>query len=170
MCERLKQTVLKTVIPERVSGVRIPLPPPDSSAGQRIVLCFQVNSPLLGAFYRFGEFDMGAELRALAKYPLFSLRGKSAVPFSQPTTGLNIDQPANIAPECQRSRAHVGMWLSIRERGSFRMAANPRGNSSQGRLFRSEEWRSEVILRAYIGVANVDFFRILVAFHRPTKL
>src|SRR5579864_933424 len=29
MCERLKQTVLKTVIPERVSGVRIPLPPPE---------------------------------------------------------------------------------------------------------------------------------------------
>jgi hypothetical protein len=28
----LKQTVLKTVIPERVSGVRIPLPPPDSCA------------------------------------------------------------------------------------------------------------------------------------------
>jgi hypothetical protein len=26
----LKQTVLKTVIPERVSGVRIPLPPPYS--------------------------------------------------------------------------------------------------------------------------------------------
>jgi hypothetical protein len=26
----LKQTVLKTVIPERVSGVRIPLPPPAS--------------------------------------------------------------------------------------------------------------------------------------------
>src|SRR3954454_13647433 len=30
MCERLKQTVLKIVIPERVSGVRIPLPPPSS--------------------------------------------------------------------------------------------------------------------------------------------
>jgi hypothetical protein len=30
MCERLKQTVLKTVIPERVSGVRIPLPPPET--------------------------------------------------------------------------------------------------------------------------------------------
>ena len=28
MCERLKQAVLKTAIPERVSGVRIPLPPP----------------------------------------------------------------------------------------------------------------------------------------------
>src|SRR6185437_547447 len=31
MCERLKQAVLKTAIPERVSGVRIPLPPPFSS-------------------------------------------------------------------------------------------------------------------------------------------
>src|SRR5260370_9109744 len=30
MCERLKQSVLKTDIPERVSGVRIPLPPPDT--------------------------------------------------------------------------------------------------------------------------------------------
>src|SRR5579859_1458646 len=29
MCERLKQAVLKTAIPERVSGVRIPLPPPE---------------------------------------------------------------------------------------------------------------------------------------------
>ena len=31
MCERLKQAVLKTAIPERVSGVRIPLPPPFKS-------------------------------------------------------------------------------------------------------------------------------------------
>jgi hypothetical protein len=30
MCEWLKQTVLKTVVPERVPGVRIPLPPPYS--------------------------------------------------------------------------------------------------------------------------------------------
>ncbi len=28
MCERLKQSVLKTDVPERVPGVRIPLPPP----------------------------------------------------------------------------------------------------------------------------------------------
>src|SRR5882724_10206127 len=39
MCERLKQTVLKTVIPERVSGVRIPLPPPDSLQ-LREMFCF----------------------------------------------------------------------------------------------------------------------------------
>ena len=31
MCERLKQAVLKTAILERVSGVRIPLPPPLTS-------------------------------------------------------------------------------------------------------------------------------------------
>jgi hypothetical protein len=28
MCEWLKQAVLKTAVPERVPGVRIPLPPP----------------------------------------------------------------------------------------------------------------------------------------------
>jgi hypothetical protein len=28
MCERLKQAVLKTAVPARVPGVRIPLPPP----------------------------------------------------------------------------------------------------------------------------------------------
>ena len=30
MCEWLKQAVLKTAVPERVPGVRIPLPPPAS--------------------------------------------------------------------------------------------------------------------------------------------
>jgi hypothetical protein len=30
MCERLKQAVLKTAVPERAPGVRIPLPPPAS--------------------------------------------------------------------------------------------------------------------------------------------
>jgi hypothetical protein len=30
MCERLKQAVLKTALPERVTGVRIPLPPPST--------------------------------------------------------------------------------------------------------------------------------------------
>jgi hypothetical protein len=30
MCERLKQAVLKTAVPERAPGVRIPLPPPNS--------------------------------------------------------------------------------------------------------------------------------------------
>jgi hypothetical protein len=31
MCERLKQAVLKTALPERVTGVRIPLPPPQGN-------------------------------------------------------------------------------------------------------------------------------------------
>src|SRR5437868_4316383 len=33
MRERLKRAVLKTAIPERVSGVQIPLPPPDCLLG-----------------------------------------------------------------------------------------------------------------------------------------
>ena len=35
MCERLKQAVLKTALPERVTGVRIPLPPPYSRVAVR---------------------------------------------------------------------------------------------------------------------------------------
>src|ERR1700733_6049413 len=34
MCERLKQAVLKTALPERVTGVRIPLPPPSRRSAQ----------------------------------------------------------------------------------------------------------------------------------------
>ncbi len=52
MCERLKQTVLKTVIPERVSGVRIPLPPPDSLQLRELFSDLPVNSPFFGAFRR----------------------------------------------------------------------------------------------------------------------
>ena len=35
MAERLMAAVLKTVVPERVSGVRIPLPPPDEARASR---------------------------------------------------------------------------------------------------------------------------------------
>jgi hypothetical protein len=36
MCERLKQAVLKTALPERVTGVRIPLPPPSTCRAVRV--------------------------------------------------------------------------------------------------------------------------------------
>ena len=42
MCERLKQAVLKTAVPERVPGVRIPLPPP------RSLNCRETLLPCLG--------------------------------------------------------------------------------------------------------------------------
>jgi hypothetical protein len=55
MCERLKQAVLKTAIPERVSGVRIPLPPPPNLIGGQ----------LFNGFYRTTsrilEFSSGAQ-------------------------------------------------------------------------------------------------------------
>src|SRR6476469_10458445 len=54
MCERLKQTVLKTVIPERVSGVRIPLPPPFSL---QIVQVFSFPSQSGTAFNRYEVHD-----------------------------------------------------------------------------------------------------------------
>jgi hypothetical protein len=50
MCERLKQTVLKTVIPERVSGVRIPLPPPCSLQLRELFSDFFQNGPIPGDF------------------------------------------------------------------------------------------------------------------------
>src|SRR5258707_13583716 len=50
MCERLKQTVLKTVIPERVSGVRIPLPPPDSLQLRESFSNFARIRPFSGLF------------------------------------------------------------------------------------------------------------------------
>jgi enoyl-CoA hydratase/carnithine racemase len=40
MCEWLKQAVLKTAVPERVPGVRIPLPPP------RSLKCRELPTPL----------------------------------------------------------------------------------------------------------------------------
>ena len=46
MCEWLKQAVLKTAIPERVSGVRIPLPPP--------VYCFSIDQIGTGAADELG--------------------------------------------------------------------------------------------------------------------
>src|ERR1700677_1071805 len=36
MCERLKQAVLKTALPERVTGVRIPLPTPSTCRAVRV--------------------------------------------------------------------------------------------------------------------------------------
>jgi hypothetical protein len=84
MCERLKQTVLKTVIPERVSGVRIPLPPPDSPQPRELF-----SDSLRIARFR-GLFALPKiKKRAPARqwnlcFGGFSLIGKSAVPFSMP--------------------------------------------------------------------------------------
>src|SRR3954462_13047029 len=53
MCERLKQAVLKTAVPERVPGVRIPLPPP-----VRINFYTYRFLSLLNADYRGGRFAL----------------------------------------------------------------------------------------------------------------
>ena len=45
MCERLKQAVLKTALPERVTGVRIPLPPPNKCPNFNLLLAFFSRVP-----------------------------------------------------------------------------------------------------------------------------
>src|SRR5438067_11039013 len=50
MCEWLKQAVLKTAVPERVPGVRIPLPPPDCPSSLHVDVFFGENMRLLLIF------------------------------------------------------------------------------------------------------------------------
>jgi hypothetical protein len=47
MCEWLKQAVLKTAVPERVPGVRIPLPPPRSLKCREIPLASRRNARIV---------------------------------------------------------------------------------------------------------------------------
>src|ERR1700733_2198734 len=53
MCEWLKQAVLKTAVPERVPGVRIPLPPPRSLNGREIPRSFPPKYAKHAHFSRF---------------------------------------------------------------------------------------------------------------------
>jgi hypothetical protein len=50
MRERLKRVVLKTTVPERVPGVRIPLPPPCSLGRRETGLHFPENRSKLPQF------------------------------------------------------------------------------------------------------------------------
>jgi hypothetical protein len=88
MCERLKQSVLKTDIPERVSGVRIPLPPPASTLSR-------VPSPAL----RDQDFGCGlplqpcfARLRSRPHSPQlenrYTRKGIGGSPARQPAANL----------------------------------------------------------------------------------
>jgi hypothetical protein len=53
MCEWLKQAVLKTAVPERVPGVRIPLPPPRSLYCREFLPRFPAKSANYAHFLRF---------------------------------------------------------------------------------------------------------------------
>src|ERR1700731_4656388 len=61
MCEWLKQAVLKTAVPERVPGVRIPLPPPRSLAGRESRLLFLRNTQKMPVFRDYSQTNRTAE-------------------------------------------------------------------------------------------------------------
>jgi hypothetical protein len=55
MCEWLKQAVLKTAVPERVPGVRIPLPPPRSLDCRESRLLFLRNTHKMPVFSDYSQ-------------------------------------------------------------------------------------------------------------------
>jgi ABC-type lipoprotein release transport system permease subunit len=79
MCEWLKQAVLKTALPERVTGVRIPLPPPCNyrlcSNFQVLILIVPKTCPQLVALGMVALIAaLGPALRASKTDPMQALR------------------------------------------------------------------------------------------------
>ncbi len=81
MCEWLKQAVLKTAVPERVPGVRIPLPPPAS-----------VSSSFANALRISAAGSRSAQNAPLT--PAIRLNLKTAVPERVPGVRIPLPPPA----------------------------------------------------------------------------
>ena len=85
MCERLKQSVLKTDVRETVPGVRIPLPPPRSPCCVEISPLFcedRAKSPPIRRFlFSNRTAEKARPRRDVLHSPPFSLVGKAAVRF-----------------------------------------------------------------------------------------
>src|ERR1700733_7746709 len=72
MCERLKQSVLKTDVPERVPGVRIPLPPPHS------LKCREIRPDCSGNYAKWVQFRNFLSKRSRERGVLTPRRGSRA--------------------------------------------------------------------------------------------
>src|ERR1700685_472432 len=85
MCEWLKQAVLKTAVPERVPGVRIPLPPPRSLDCREILPLFPakcVNMPVFSDFCAINRTgENGLLCSKWRRRPGFFTDGTCAVRF-----------------------------------------------------------------------------------------
>src|SRR6185437_874801 len=89
MCEWLKQAVLKTALPARVTGVRIPLPPP-SSLHWRLVPRYQPRKPKIpancgGSRERKRTGDLSAYASAMTSNP------RQATPSGPPPVAVQDD-------------------------------------------------------------------------------
>jgi hypothetical protein len=65
-----------------------------------------MNLPLSGLFIDHAGSERALGYALEVTFPLFSLQGKLAVPFSKRKQGSKIDQQANAAPK------NVTLWLS----------------------------------------------------------
>jgi hypothetical protein len=126
MCEWLKQTVLKTVIPERVSGVRIPLPPPDSIQFRELFSDSSRDSRIPGLLSLGQPRDVHRiTRRTRCRSFLYAADRQS---FSAGKS-LEIDQQAKTRRKISLPLGSCRIWLLHKERGLL-----PNGRDSPRRL------------------------------------
>jgi hypothetical protein len=106
MCERLKQAVLKTALPVRVTGVRIPLPPPFSPY-YPVTYEKDANCSLFCGLSRdsLSEAEPESYLRSPPHRELvaFSLIGASAVRFRAQSAPESLSDCALVErPMCEQ--------------------------------------------------------------------
>src|SRR5271157_2869796 len=110
MCERLKQAVLKTAIPERVSGVRIPLPPPNTSW----VGNYLAASTVLPGCNRAGSVIAGTIFMDVLK-ELFEQHFHSPVEQVQPLHGQLGGSGRNIIRLAGEKSSAIGVLYAVHE-------------------------------------------------------
>src|SRR5580693_5730910 len=110
MCEWLKQAVLKTAVPERVPGVRIPLPPPRSLNCREILPLFPAKCANMPVFSDFCATNRTGENGLLCskwrRRPAFLRTAHAQSGFAEGTRRMQCDHNAEIRPQrvdfCQR--------------------------------------------------------------------
>jgi hypothetical protein len=106
MCERLKQAVLKTAVPERVPGVRIPLPPPCSLYILECVVYINNIARIWPAIPQSLEQTENHSLQQFRRVgPVFS-ETRSEGPFSS-HGGLRFDVSLGRASELSNTYRHL---------------------------------------------------------------
>ena len=109
MCERLKQAVLKTALPERVTGVRIPLPPPYSLQKQLLFYANRKSNQDARIWPAIPQSLEQTENHSLQQFrrvgPVFS-ETRSEGPFSS-HGGLRFDVSLGRASELSNTYRHL---------------------------------------------------------------
>src|ERR1017187_4632393 len=120
MCEWLKQAVLKTAVPERVPGVRIPLPPPRSLNCRGNRLFYLRNTRIMPVFRDYSLTNRTSENGLLriewVSVPAFLWRAHAQSGFKEGTRRMQCDHSQGIAGWGGRFSVHRNrppVWLSF---------------------------------------------------------